>query len=166
MDRLYRSRTDRMFAGVAAGVAERLEADPALVRIAWAVLVFVTGGFALLVYIIMAFVVPEGPPPGVTWAAGRASAGTDAAPPSADAPTGEAPTGEAPTGSPGAWSPAPGRPVGRGGTAIVFGLILVLVGSALLLDRLLPSIDMGDVWPVIIIVLGAAILVGSVRRGN
>jgi phage shock protein PspC (stress-responsive transcriptional regulator) len=149
-----------MFAGVAAGVAERLEADPALVRIAWAVLVFVTGGFALLVYIIMAFVVPEGPPPGVTWAAGRAPAGTDAAPPSGDVPA-----GEASTGSPGAWSPAPGRPVGRGGTAIVFGLILVLVGSALLLDRLVPSIDMGDIWPVIIIVLGAAILVGSVRRG-
>jgi len=146
MDRLYRSRTDRMFAGVAGGVAERLEADPALVRIAWAVLVFVTGGFALLVYIIMAFVVPEGPPPGY---AAPASAAADGSP-----------------SGPAAWSPSPARPVGRGGTTIVFGLILVLVGSALLLDRLVPSIDMGDVWPIVIIVLGAAILVGSVRRGD
>lgn len=168
MDRLYRSRTDRMFAGVAAGVAERLEADPALVRIAWAVLVFVTGGFALLVYIIMAFVVPEGPPPGVAWAGGPAARSSNA-----DTSPGETPTGS--TGAsawaagdwaPGAWSPSPARPVGRGGTTIVFGLILVLIGSALLLDRLIPSLDMGALWPVIIIVLGGAILVGSVRRGD
>lgn len=162
MDRLYRSRTDRMFAGVAGGVAERLEADPALVRIAWAVLVFVTGGFALLVYIIMAFVVPEGPPPG--YAAAVRQAGLD--PAGGEAADGSAFPGPAAPPGPAAWTPAPQRPVSRGGTTIVFGLILVLVGSALLLDRLVPSIDMGDVWPVVIIVLGAAILVGSVRRGD
>lgn len=160
MDRLYRSRTDRMFAGVAAGVAERLEADPALVRIAWAVLVFVTGGFALLVYIIMAFVVPEGPPPGYVAATGQGAVGATPSDPSGSTAADGSPSG------PAAWTPPPARPVGRGGTTIVFGLILVLVGSALLLDRLVPSIDMGDVWPIVIIVLGAAILVGSVRRGD
>ena len=57
--RLYRSRDDRMLAGVAGGLAEQWDADPSLVRIVWAVLVFLTGGIALLVYIIMAIVVPE-----------------------------------------------------------------------------------------------------------
>ena len=53
-DRLYRSRDDRMIAGVAGGVAEQLDADPSLIRIVWAVLIVLTGGLALLVYIVMA----------------------------------------------------------------------------------------------------------------
>ena len=48
-ERLYRSRDDRMLAGVAGGLAEMWDADPSLVRIVWALLVFVTGGFAFLV---------------------------------------------------------------------------------------------------------------------
>jgi phage shock protein C len=59
MDRLYRSRDDRMLAGVAGGLAELWDADPALIRIVWALLVIFTGGVALLVYIVMAIVVPE-----------------------------------------------------------------------------------------------------------
>ena len=38
-----------------------LDADPSLIRIVWAVLVVLTGGLALLVYIVMAIVVPERP---------------------------------------------------------------------------------------------------------
>jgi phage shock protein PspC (stress-responsive transcriptional regulator) len=62
-DRLYRSRDDRMLAGVAAGVAEALDADPSIIRIAWALLTIFTGGIALVVYIVMAIVVPEDPGP-------------------------------------------------------------------------------------------------------
>lgn len=58
-ERLYRSRDDRMLAGVAGGLAERWDVDPSLVRVVWAVLVVLTGGIALLVYIVMAIVVPE-----------------------------------------------------------------------------------------------------------
>ena len=56
---LYRSRDDRMLAGVAGGLAELWDADPSLVRIVWALLVVLTGGIALVVYIVMAIVVPE-----------------------------------------------------------------------------------------------------------
>ena len=59
--RLYRSRTDSMIGGVAAGLADYLNADPALVRIVWAILVVVTGGAALIVYIVAWIVVPEEP---------------------------------------------------------------------------------------------------------
>ena len=59
MDRLYRSRDDRMLAGVAGGLADMWGADPSLVRVIWALLVIFTGGVALLVYIVMAIVVPE-----------------------------------------------------------------------------------------------------------
>src|SRR6476659_1023504 len=61
MDRLYRSRDDRMLAGVAGGLAELWDADPSLIRIVWAILVILTGGLALVVYIVMAIVVPERP---------------------------------------------------------------------------------------------------------
>src|SRR3954471_9948676 len=59
--RLYRSRDDRMLAGVAGGLAEMWDADPSLVRIVWALLVVLTGGIALVVYVVMALVVPEEP---------------------------------------------------------------------------------------------------------
>ena len=58
-DRLYRSRDDRMLAGVAGGLAEYWDADPSLIRIIWALLVLLTGGVALVIYIVMAFVVPD-----------------------------------------------------------------------------------------------------------
>ena len=53
-DRLYRSVDDRMLAGVAGGVAERLDADPSIIRIVWAMLIILTGGIALVAYIVMA----------------------------------------------------------------------------------------------------------------
>jgi phage shock protein PspC (stress-responsive transcriptional regulator) len=61
-DRLYRSRGDRMIAGVAGGLAQSMRLDPSLVRVVWAILVFATGGIALVIYIVMAIVVPEEQP--------------------------------------------------------------------------------------------------------
>lgn len=60
-ERLYRSRSDRMIAGVAGGLAQSMRLDPSIVRIIWAILVPATGGLALIVYIVMAIVVPEEP---------------------------------------------------------------------------------------------------------
>jgi phage shock protein C len=139
-DRLYRSVDDRVLAGVCAGLADRLDLDPALVRIGYAILALVTGIFPLLVlYVVMVVVVPEGPTwtgvrpvgpqpagtggPSMGWPAASASgdAGTppDAAAPVAGmasdpaAPTGATPAQAMPT-APGAmpgWIP-PGVPGG------------------------------------------------------
>ena len=54
MYRLYRSRDDRMLAGVAGGLAELWGADPSLVRVIWALLVVFTGGVALYGVVIAA----------------------------------------------------------------------------------------------------------------
>ena len=59
--RLVRSRTDRVIGGVAAGLADYMNADTALVRIAWALLIPLTGGAALLAYIVAWIVMPERP---------------------------------------------------------------------------------------------------------
>jgi phage shock protein C len=60
-DRLYRSRDDRMIAGVAGGLAEQLGLDPSLVRVGWVILAVVTGGLLALAYLVMMVVVPEEP---------------------------------------------------------------------------------------------------------
>ena len=57
--RLYRSRTNVVFAGVAAGIAEYFTVDPTLVRVVLALLlVAATGPFAPVVYAVMAYIIP------------------------------------------------------------------------------------------------------------
>jgi signal transduction histidine kinase/phage shock protein PspC (stress-responsive transcriptional regulator) len=50
--RLVRSERDRIVAGVAGGLGERLEVDPAVLRLAFVVLAF-AGGFGLLAYLFL-----------------------------------------------------------------------------------------------------------------
>ena len=58
--RLVRMKYDRMFLGVASGVAHYLNMDPVLVRLAFVLLFFLTaGGPVLLAYFILAIVLPE-----------------------------------------------------------------------------------------------------------
>jgi phage shock protein C len=57
--KLTRSTSNKMIAGVCAGLAEYLGIDPTIVRLL-VILAFFTGfGGIALVYLIMAFVVPE-----------------------------------------------------------------------------------------------------------
>jgi len=56
---LRRSRSDRMLAGVCAGIADYLRVDPTLVRVGFAVLAIITWGVALLAYVIGWIVMPE-----------------------------------------------------------------------------------------------------------
>jgi len=57
---LTRSKTDRVIAGVAGGIAERFGLDPTLVRIAWVVSIFF-GGFGILLYVVLWIALPAGP---------------------------------------------------------------------------------------------------------
>jgi phage shock protein C len=59
--RLYRSRNQRMVAGVCGGIAEYSNLDPTLVRVLFILLAFVTGGCTLLAYPVLWIVVPDQP---------------------------------------------------------------------------------------------------------
>ncbi len=96
-EHLYRSRDDRMIAGVAGGLADLWDADPSLIRIVWALLVVLTGGLALLVYVVMAIVVPEEDP----WPAAPAAGPAPAAPSATPAPTTDTPADAPATSGPG-----------------------------------------------------------------
>lgn len=56
--RLVRSQNDRMFFGVAAGIANYLNIDPVLVRLIFVLLTLSNGG-GLIVYILLALLMPE-----------------------------------------------------------------------------------------------------------
>jgi phage shock protein C len=178
-DRLYRSRHDRMLAGVAGGLAEMWDADPALVRVIWALLVIFTGGIALVVYIVMAIVVPEEDDTYVPT--------TDAAPHAAT-PTRATLTGEtagsampfAETGDSAQASQAAretraearaarraARGERRGGMSpgIVFGGFLILLGVFFLVRQYLPQIDFDWFWPLILVLLGLLLVVTAMGRG-
>lgn len=58
--RLYRSKTNRIFAGVCGGVGEFFDIDPTVIRLVWLLVVIFTGVFpGVIAYIIAVLVVPE-----------------------------------------------------------------------------------------------------------
>ena len=58
--RLYRSKKNKVFAGICGGVGEYFNVDPALIRLIWVLVVIFTGFFpGVLAYIIAIFIVPE-----------------------------------------------------------------------------------------------------------
>jgi phage shock protein C len=61
---LRRSRNQRMLSGVSGGIGEYLNLDPTLVRLGWVVLTFITGGAAIIGYIVAWIVMPEAEAPG------------------------------------------------------------------------------------------------------
>lgn len=137
--RLTRSR-NAMVGGVAAGVATWINADPALVRIAWALLVLLTGGAALLAYIVAWVVVPEEPKD----VADAAAVADDAPVPDAEG--------------------APPSRFDEGRASLLIGGGLVLVGLYFLVREYLPRIDWSFIWPLILVGVGALILLGAARR--
>jgi phage shock protein PspC (stress-responsive transcriptional regulator) len=59
--RLYRSRTDRMFSGLCAGIGQYVGIDPTVVRVLFALATLVAFPMPLLVYFAMMILVPEEP---------------------------------------------------------------------------------------------------------
>ncbi|MCR5566552.1 MAG: PspC domain-containing protein [Clostridiales bacterium] len=57
--RLHKSTKDRKLAGVCGGIAEYLNTDPTIIRLAFALMVL-GWGTGLLAYIVLALVLPEG----------------------------------------------------------------------------------------------------------
>jgi phage shock protein C len=160
--RLYRCQHDRMLAGVASGMAERFDLDPTLVRLLWVVSIFF-GGFGLLLYIVMAVIVPLEPARGP-------AIGMSTTDPIVDGVGGGAadatPTGAVPAG----WHTAAvehrhvSRDTGRLATGI--GIILILFGALALVDAVLPDwADHGRfLWPAFILGIGALLVAGAMRR--
>ncbi|HKD96073.1 MAG TPA: PspC domain-containing protein [Micromonosporaceae bacterium] len=69
---IYRSRYDRKIAGVCGGIAEYFRVDATLVRLAAVVLAIVSGGTAILAYIVAMILMPDTQTaPAQAWNAGQ-----------------------------------------------------------------------------------------------
>ena len=58
--KLTRSKSDKKLMGVCGGLAKYMDNDPNMIRIAAVVIGLITGGAALVAYIIAGFVLPGG----------------------------------------------------------------------------------------------------------
>ncbi len=58
---LTRSTTNRMIAGVCAGLGEYANIDPTVIRLITVLLFFATGPGIVIAYLIMALIMPEQP---------------------------------------------------------------------------------------------------------
>jgi phage shock protein C len=193
-ERLYRSVDDRVIAGVCGGLAVRLALDPSLVRVLWVVVALITGVFPLLVlYVIMAAVVPEDPkgfagawpsptPPGApvwpeTATQPDAAAQPDAAQPDVAQPDvaaspadatvagAPAPATPAPTWYQGS-PPPPGKPRERRERDPLIATIggLVLVALGVwLLVRDRIAVDWAVVGAAGLVALGAVVILAALR---
>lgn len=57
--RMYRSVNNRILGGVAGGLGEYFQIDPTLVRIIFILLALFAGGFGILLYLILWFILPS-----------------------------------------------------------------------------------------------------------
>lgn len=62
--RIYRSRNEKVIAGVCGGLGEYLGVDPVLIRIAWVVMV-ICAGTGILAYILAWIFIPKEPALGI-----------------------------------------------------------------------------------------------------
>lgn len=141
---LYKSRNNRVIAGVCGGVAEYFNVDATLVRLAWA-LTFFLGGGGLILYILAVIIMPEGP--------GEQSQPSPA--PSPAESDGEGPAVPPPFTAPQAEENKRG---GEEKRRQLLGLILIAVGGYFLLERFFPAIDFDNWWPLLLIILGVFII--------
>ena len=60
--KLYKSKDNRVLAGVMGGLGEYFEVDPTLIRVGYLLLTVFSAGFpGIIAYVFMALVIPEKP---------------------------------------------------------------------------------------------------------
>ncbi len=64
--RLYRSRNDRVIAGVCAGLGHYFKLDPVLIRVLAVIVGFMSLGTLVLLYLVLALIMPLEPEQSLT----------------------------------------------------------------------------------------------------
>ncbi|MBL8160081.1 PspC domain-containing protein [Candidatus Saccharibacteria bacterium] len=142
--RLYRLPRDGKVAGVCAGLADYLEMDVTLVRVLFVILTLASGGFGVLVYLIMAIVMPT-----------------------SDAPASGVRTGSDVGKNLNAIAADIRDSGGIDRLRNFLGIALILFGAWLLLAQFFPlllSFEWHLIWPVALIIIGLLVVAQSGRR--
>jgi len=155
--RLYRSRKDCVIAGICGGIAEYFDIDPILVRII-AVLTIFLNGIGLIAYIIAWIFIPQNPEP-VAEEKGSGKKGAAETMKKKDEKVAQQ-IGESIRGN-------QGRAEHRRSSRLVGGVILICLGVLFLVNNFLPWFNLFNLakfWPLILVILGLAVLTGGLRR--
>lgn len=138
--RIYRSSRDRMISGVAGGLAEYFDIDPVLTRAGFVILTF-SGGLGILTYIILWIIMPY------------------------DYELG--PITQQPQHGVGEIHSVPGQYNEKHNNndstkRYIIAGIFIVIGVLLLLDNFIQHISFKFIFPIILIIIGAIIiLIGS-----
>ncbi len=165
--RLYRSLTDRKIAGVAGGLGEYFIMDPLLIRLVF-VLLLLAGGGGFLIYLVLWIVTPENPyrgsanqyhQAGEPQPVNEPATGAGNRQPDYESPkTDEDPSKPIINAPSGFQKPEPKKQK-RG--SLIGGLVLITIGALFLADELIPQINFGDLWPLILVAIGVGLLINA-----
>lgn len=137
---MTRSSSDTVIAGVAGGLAEYLNIDSTVVRVIFIILTF-AGGFGVLLYVILALVIPPA---------------TAHAEPASAFDKKVADLHEEVKQKAKEWKEQVGTKPRRRHNRSVVGWILLIIGAFILLDRLdiVDAAWAGTYWPILLIIGG------------
>ena len=152
--KLYRSSSDRMIAGVCGGLGKYFSVDPVIVRLVFLLLLFL-GGSGFLLYLILWIIVPDEQRLGAS-PQEVMHANTQEMAQSAQELGKNVGQAVGPSSGDVAQSAARNGP-------LIFAVILIFLGIWFLLQNLL-HIDLGQLWPVVLIVIGLALLIPVMRK--
>lgn len=164
--RLYRSVHGRVIGGVAGGLADFFGMDPTIVRLIFVLLV-IFGGSGVLLYLILWIILPE-----KNQYTGYFAGNMPPNPAPSGSDTGKGETFE------GFEQGKPSQPFNQGAAAtpemqqrkkvegsLIGGVALIFIGSLFLIERFVPRINFGDLWPVILIAIGLVLILGNLPKG-
>lgn len=151
MENHLQKSQDRMISGVCGGIAEYFALDATLVRLLFVVLALASGGGFAIVYVVLMLVIPEKKAPAVETQPDEEAALPQQADSTAPAETMEQTTGDL-------SEPAkPRRTRGRGDSRLL-GWALLALGVYFFLRQFGLGDVIGNLWPILIIVVGVVLL--------
>jgi len=146
---LYRSRRNRVIAGVCAGLADYFNIDIALMRVLF-VVAFLCGSFGFWMYIILWIVVPE------ENILGQGSNEHNYSQQNYDDTIDITPKEDG----------DPNNEKKNVSGSMIASLILIFIGLVALIDNFTSLTWMWKLWPVPLIVIGVVILMNSLKNNN
>lgn len=139
-EKLYRSRKQKIIAGVAGGLADYFNIDPVIIRIVFVVLTILHGS-GILIYFILWIAIPEEP---FDVAYDINSNNQNEA---ENINTNDYPTKK-----------------NSSSPRFITGIILIFIGVAFLLNNLIPSFDLSDIFPYMLILAGVLLISNSIKK--
>ena len=161
--KLYRDDQRKSIGGVCAGLADYFNVDVAIVRLIF-VLMLILHGTGFLAYVVLWIVLPRKTAtffnnPNVDYTVPPQTPGTDTNP-------GNPFQSNAFGKSAFPNQPFPSQPRSTSLAAIIFGVVLIVIGGSILLDDfdIIPDWDFGRLWPVMLVAVGITLIFAGEKK--